>query len=461
MGGTGGKSTVLGQLIDAQGVGPRLVLLYGLCALCLMIDGFDAQVIGFVAPAIVESWRIKPAALAPVFAIGLFGMVLGSLCLSTVADRIGRRPVLIGATVWFGLAVLATSLAHNLPELLTMRFITGFGLGGIMPNVLALSSEYTPARHRTTAVTLMGGGFTLGAAIGGFSAAALIPVLGWQALFVIGGVPALAIAALLYLLTPESAKFLAVRRAGDARIAAAIRRVFPVGGSANDLHFRAEEQQDVRAPVAHLFRERRGWPTVLIWIVTFMNLLELFFLSNWLPTLLRSARVPIHEALLASTALQVGGVFGTLIFAGLARRLNLLAVLCVNFVVAAAAIFSIGYAIPSPNLLLTSIFMAGLCIVGGQPAISALAASYYPTFIRSTGVGWALGIGRFGSIAGPLVGGLFLQMSWGVTPLFMAAAAPALVAMAGLIALSGAPAYRSSPMAMGQAFSPKPKETTA
>jgi MFS transporter, AAHS family, 4-hydroxybenzoate transporter len=429
--------------LDAQPLGPPLWALYAALSLLVAFDGFDAQVIGFVAPAIVEDWGIRPVALAPVFAAGLFGMAIGALSVSPIADRIGRRPILVGAGAAFGICVLITSFVRSVDELLLMRFLTGFALGGVFPNALSLGAEFTPARLRTKAVMLLAGCFTLGAAIGGACATAIIPIAGWRSLFLIGGFAPLIISLLLPFWVPESIKFLALKGA-KAKLAFGLNRIFPHAATPADERLEIDEPSRVSLPIAHLFREGRGWPTILIWTISFANLLELYFLSNWLPTLLKGAHVPIKTALLASTLLQVGGTIGTVLLAFMTGRFKLVWLLAINFTVAAAAIFVIGFSVAAPALLLLSVSIAGFCVGGGQPGNNAVNAAYYPTFIRASGVGWAQGIGRFGSIAGSVLGGVFLQMHLSLNTLFMIASAPSVITVLALIALSKTSSWQTA-----------------
>ena len=428
----------LEALIDRQAVGAPLIGLCVLGALCMIMDGFDAQVIGFVAPAILEDWKISPSTLAPVFSIGLLGMVIASLAVSPLADRHGRRPLLLISVTFFGACMLATSGVRTLHELLCMRLVTGLGLGATVPNVLALVSEFSPARHRSAAVMIMAACFTVGAAAGGYNAAWMIPAYGWRSLFLLGGTVPLLIAASMSFWLPESAKLLALTGAQPARIRHALGRIYAkaaAGASESDF---MSVTSAAHPPVIELFREGRLWPTLLLWLLNFINLLQLYFLSNWLPTLLRSSHLTLRTAVTSGTFLQVGGLTGALLLALLTRRVRLMTLMTVNFVAAALAIFALGQTMASPAWVLLPIFAAGFCVIGGQPAISAVTAEYYPTFIRSSGVGWSLGIGRIGSIAGPLVGGLFLDMQWGNGRLFLTAAIPSLIASVAVVLLARA-----------------------
>lgn len=418
----------VGDIVDNGKLGPFHILLLTLCGCCLIMDGFDVQAMGYVAPALIADWAIPKTSLGPVFGAGLFGMLVGSLIFGMLADKIGRRPVLIGSTVFFGVCMIVTAQASSVQELLVLRFITGLGLGSIIPNAIAIAGEYSPTRIRVRTMMIISAGFIVGAALGGFVSAAIIPFFGWRSVFYVGGVVPLAIAALMFFVMPESLQFLVMRGDRNARIGAILKRIdasFVVDFGAR---FVVADQPKKGALVAQLFREGRARATILIWIVSFMNLLVLFFLSNWLPVLMKDAGFSNNYAVLAGTALQVGGVAGTLTLGWWIDRIGFSKVLITTFLVATMAIATIGQVQASLLLVFITIFVAGFCIVGGQPAINALAATYYPTSLRSTGIGWSIGIGRLGSIVGPVVGGELLRLEWSISALFIAAAVPAAIA---------------------------------
>ena len=421
--------------IDRQAVGRGQIALLLACAAILFVDGFDTQAIGYVAPAIAREWALPRGALGPVFSAGLAGLMLGALALGPLADRLGRKRIIVLSIAAFGLGTLATLLARDTASLLVIRFLTGLGLGGAMPNAVAMTAEFSPQRRRATMVMIMFCGFSVGAALGGLLAAVLIPALGWRSVFVVGGLAPLLLAPLLALRLPESVRFLALSGQSDARIAAILTRLFPDQSFPPAARFGADEPHLAGLPVAHLFRERRSTVTLLLWVVFFMSLLDLYFLSNWLPTVLNDLGASVSMAAVAGAMLQVGGVAGTLTLGRLIDRFSFNA-LALTYLAAAAAIVAIGYAGHSVGLAALAIFCAGFGIVGGQIAANALTAMFYPTAIRATGVGWALGVGRAGSIIGPLIGGALLAMQWASQPLFLVASVPALCAAAAAWALA-------------------------
>jgi MFS transporter, AAHS family, 4-hydroxybenzoate transporter len=277
-------------------------------------------------------------------------------------------------------------------------------------------------------------GFSVGAALGGLLAAALIPQFGWRSIFLIGGIAPLIYAPFLARLLPESIRFLALTGRDDATLGALLTNVTPSAGFASGTRFTVHEPKLAGIPVAHLFDQGRTLTTLLFWVVFFMSLLDIYLLSNWLPTVLNDLGASISMAALIGAMLQVGGVIGTFTLGTLVDRFSFRA-LALTYLVASAAILAIGFSGHSVALVSAAIFCAGFTVVGGQIAANALAATYYPTAMRSTGVGWALGIGRVGSIVGPLLAGVMISNHVGVEALFAAAAVPALCACLAAIAL--------------------------
>jgi AAHS family 4-hydroxybenzoate transporter-like MFS transporter len=424
------------EFIDQRGLGSFQIQVVALCALIVLIDGFDTQAIGYVAPAIVKSWHVQRQDLAPVFAASLTGLMIGALAFGPIADRFGRRPVLLFCTLFFGVLSLLTATAGSLQSLLVFRFVTGLGLGGAMPNAIALTTEYAPRRIRATTIMIMFCGFSLGAALGGVAAAGLIARFGWKAVFLVGGaVPCLASAFLPFGL-PESIRYLVVQGGRNAEVASILRRIDPSARPDPQASFTVEEHRAKGFVVGQLFAERRARFTVLTWVVFFMSLLDLYFLSNWLPTIIHDAGIRVEDAALITAMFQVGGIAGTLLLGRLFDRFSPYAMLALTYLGASVFVVLIGTVGASAALLVVTIFGAGFCVVGGQIGANALTAEAYPTAIRSTGVGWALGIGRIGSIVGPLIGGLLLTLHWDTKHIFIVAAAPALVAAVSALSIS-------------------------
>jgi AAHS family 4-hydroxybenzoate transporter-like MFS transporter len=424
----------IADFIDHHPIGRFQITLLLTCAAVLFLDGFDTQAIGYVAPVLAKEWSLSKGALGPVFSAGLFGLMIGALVFGPVADRLGRKTIIIFSTLAFGLGALATAFAWDLTSLLVLRFLTGLGLGGAMPNAIALTSDFSPKRRRATMVMIMFCGFSIGAALGGLLAADMIPRFGWRAVFLIGGVAPLLMAPILAARLPESVRFLAIKGDAAERVAALLGKISPKTAFAPGAQFVVHETHLAGIPVAHLFREGRTSVTLLLWVVFFMSLLDIYFLANWLPTVLNDLGASVSEAVVIGSMLQTGGVVGTLALGNLVDRFSFRALGLIYFfgVFAVGAIGQLGH---SAALVGVAIFAAGFCIIGGQIAANGLTAGFYPTSIRATGVGWALGVGRIGSIVGPLVGGLLLGAKWSAAAVFMAAAAAALCAALASFAL--------------------------
>jgi AAHS family 4-hydroxybenzoate transporter-like MFS transporter len=422
------------RLIDSQPAGGFLIGLAALCGLILAADGFDTQAIGYTAPAIVKDWGIEKQALGPVFSAGLFGLLIGALIAGPLADKIGRRPVMIAATAWFGAGALATAFAASLDELLWLRFLTGLGLGGAMPNTIALVSEYAPERRRATMITAMFCGFSIGAALGGVLATEIVPRFGWRAVFWIGGAVPLALLPLIVWKLPESLRVLVARKDSYGRIERILARMGGIDKAQFQLLIPAEDRIR-RFPVGRLFSDGRAGATLFLWLAFFMNLLALYFMTNWLPIIAGEAGLLAGQAILVTAMFQAGGTIGAVVMGWLADRLRAQHILAVALFCAALLVAAMGLAGKDFFLIALLSFGAGFCIVGSQIGVNALAGVFYPSSIRSTGVGWALGIGRFGAAVGPLIGAALLAAKMPVGKLFLLGAIPPACAALALLAM--------------------------
>lgn len=425
------RSVELGTLVDRSAMSVlqwRIVL--G-CAAVAMMDGFDNQAIGLVAPGLASTWHVAPAAFGPVFGSGLLGGLIGGLLFGAACDRFGRKPSLLVAILIFGCASLSTPLANGMAALRAIRLVTGFGLGGALPCIIAMTSETVPQRMRTRMVGWMFCGFPLGAVIAGVVAAYLIPAAGWQSMFVIGGVIPIALLPILWLTMPESLRFLALRerRREIAAILAKMGRTADWNGEI------APTPVASRSPVADLFSEGRAPTTLLIWLTLFLSLLMAYFLLNWLPLVSRQSGIGASGAAFAVASLNLGTIIGCLVLAPYAGRTPG-PVISGAYAAGAVAIALIGRSGTSSTYLLTATFFAGFFATGAQFCMIALGAAFYDTRVRATGVGWSMGVGRVGGIAGPMAGGLLIAAGISVPSLFGLTAAVALAA-AGAAFLAG------------------------
>lgn len=422
------------QFIDQHPFSPLQKRVLALCFLVVAIDGFDTASIGFIAPALRGEWGLSAAALAPLFGAGLFGLMAGALLLGPMADRFGRKPVLLLSVAFFGLTSLLSAFADNMTTLLVLRFLTGLGLGGAMPTTITLTSEYCPQPRRASLVTLMFCGFTIGSALGGLVAAQLLATVGWRGILIIGGViPLLLVPALLFAL-PESLRWMVLRGRGASTAAQGIMR--KIANTAQALPpLTVSDVKLPGSPVTQLFRPGLIGGTLLLWSTFFMSLLIIYLLSSWLPTILNGAGHSLSQASFISSAFQIGGTLGAILLGRWMDRYRPHRVLATAYLAAAACIVVVGMATQNVPLLVLAVFGVGFGVSGSQVGANALAAAFYPTTSRATGVSWASAIGRSGSVLGSMVGGALLAAELSTQTIFLMLAVPAVLAALALLAM--------------------------
>jgi MFS transporter, AAHS family, 4-hydroxybenzoate transporter len=417
-------------LIDARPLGALQIRIVVLCTLVALLDGLDLQSIGLAAPGIAADLHIPPPWLSAVFSAALAGLALGAFGFGILADRVGRKAVLVGATAWFGVFTICTALAPSFTVLLVFRFLAGVGLGGAMPSFISLTSEYCPRRLRAGIVALLWAGFPLGGFVGGLLASWIIPAYGWHSVFWVGGALPLLISVILVFTLPESIGFLVESGAPAGQIASLLRRVFPAASVPADAAFVLNEERARGVSVVQLFAGGRAIGTVLLWISFFIAFMMLVTNSAWAPTLLKRGGIDLKDAFLAMAMFNLGSVIATAFIGFLIARVGAAVILPVAMLGSAVSMALVGYAAPSAAnvILLQAAF--GVLMGGGSSGLIALAAIYYPTAIRSTGVGWAMGMGRLGSFTGPLVVGSLVALGLSTASIFVAIALPALLAVA-------------------------------
>ena len=432
-----GQNVNVSQVIDSGRFGGFQWMVASWCFVLVALDGFDNGAVNFAAPVITKEWGVAMPAFASVFGAGLFGLMLGALSAGPLADRFGRKLVVLSSTLVFSVFALATTLVHSIDQLWILRFLTGIGVGGLMPNSIALTAEYAPKRIRATVVAIMFLGFPLGAGAGGWIGPAIIPSLGWQGLFLLGGLIPLILLPIAIFVLPESIRFLVNRGDRPNTVAALLNRLTAQRQFDGTEQFAMVADQHLPGfTVKHLLTEGRATNTVLLWITFFSNLLIIYYLSSWLPLVLRSSGVPLGDALRLGSLVSWSGIVSTLVLGPVVDRIGAPRVCTALYVLAAVFVFAIGLSGANVMLLAITITGAGMCIIGGQSFINVLSAVLYPTAVRSTGVGWALGVGRIGAIIGPVVGGMLLAAHFTPRNLFFMIAIPALVAALSMFILS-------------------------
>jgi AAHS family 4-hydroxybenzoate transporter-like MFS transporter len=414
------------ETIDRHRIGSFQRKIAALCSAIAALEGFNTQSVGYIAPVLAKNFHAQPGQLGLMFSLGLFGLLCGALFIAPLADRIGRRAVLLYCVPALGFVSLLTALSPSLPILDGFRFLTGLAIGGALPNTIALTSEYTPSRRRAVMVAIMFSGFIIGSILAAL-AAEWFTAFGWKSVFLAGGVLCLLLAPFLSFELPESVRFLLLRGGDQRRIAELVRRLYPEVSIERETIFTAEGESEARISVHALFAQGRARSTLLLWTVSFASLFNIFLMANWLPTEMRTLGFPLEMAILVGAVFQIGGLFG-IFFGWLADRVGASRALCLAYLTGAAGVVLIPLAGTALAFVVVAVFATGFGIVGGQTVTNAVSAILYPTEIRSTGVGWALGIGRAGSIVGPGLAGILLQISIPAKYVVLLAVIPALIA---------------------------------
>lgn len=414
---TAGHSAVQPGPFDGRALSTIQVTVFAICFLIAALDGFDTQAMAFVAPALGPAWGLEHHQLGPIFSASLVGSLIGALLLGPAGDRWGRRPVLIASMLVFGLTSLVLTQATTVPELMVGRLVTGLGLGGAVPALIALTAEYSPRHRRASLIMLMFSGFPIGAVAGSLLSAWMIPVFGWESVFLVGGLAPLASLLVVIPLLPESLAHLKARGADDK----AARILARVGAPVEAAALHVEPHHRAQGSIRQLFEEKRAVGTLLIWTTFALSLLLSYFIISWLPTLMREAGLPVRGALLTSAALNLGSVAGSLVFARMVDRRGPHGILASAYLVGGVMVALIGMATGSMGLLIAAVAAAGFFSIGAQLCMAAVAAEYYPERLRGTGIGWSMGIGRIGAVAGPTIAGVLLSFGIERGPLFIIA----------------------------------------
>lgn len=416
------------SIVDGSAVGKIIIAVVALCAGVSFLDGFDILAISYVAPVIGAAWKLPKEAFGPIFAAHYIGAAAGSVFFGWYADRYGRRMGVIIPTAIFGIFALMTVYAYDFRSLFVLRMLIGIGLGGALSNAIAMVAEYSPQRARATLVSVMYAAFPLGGVIGGPISAILIAKYGWHAVFILGGVLPLLLTAVLLLWLNKSIRFLVLSKAPSAMIGAILHRIAPSFEPAStDVYVLPQSRGVSTKPTREIFGREFVRATVLLCIAAFVAQLVIVYVVTWMPLVLASIGMPVTSAILASVAFSVGGIFGAIGLARIIDKDKSYRGLVVTFFLSAASIAGIGFLAANWYGLLAITFVTGLLTVGANIVLSAYSATVYPTSIRSTGVGWVVGWGRVGAIAGALFGTALVAAGLSIETAYMIAAIPAVI----------------------------------
>jgi MFS transporter, AAHS family, 4-hydroxybenzoate transporter len=421
--------------LENQRLGPLQIRVAALCTLVQICDGYDINSVGIAVPSLTHAWNLPGPAFTTAFLWSSIGILVGALSSGPIGDRVGRKPLLLASLSIFGIASVLTGFADSLTMLAVWRFFTGIGIGGAMPGTVALTGDYTPQRLRATVIMATFTGAPIGGFLCGQLAGVLLPAFGWHSVFLVGGIVPLALVPILALWLPESPRFLAERTSLSARQAALLDRVGIAPGQKIGPVDLARTN-----PIAMLFGPGYALQTVLLWIIFFCSLMNLFLFAYWMPQVLHLIGYTPAEAARATSFRDLGAIFSVLYLGYLIDRSGPERALAWHYAagivfIGAIALFAMPYL-----LLIATIFFAGMAIIGSQTGANAACGVLYPARMRTSGIGWALGIGRLGGIAAPALGGWLLSIGLAPRHIFLSACGFALIAAVAtaLLAFRGA-----------------------
>ncbi|MDB5848897.1 MAG: 4-hydroxybenzoate transporter [Rhodoferax sp.] len=429
----GGGTVDVQAFLNAHKFSGYQWMIFALCFTVVLLDGFDTAAIGYIAPSLIGEWGVSKPALAPVLSAALFGLAAGALSAGPLADKFGRKLVLTGSVLVFGVACAISGYATSLTELTVLRFVTGLGLGAAMPNAVTLTSEYCPDRQRAMITNAMFCGFPLGAAFGGFLASWMIPHWGWRSVLHLGGAAPLLLAVAMLLWLPESVRYLVARGRPVTKVRRILAHISATAAQATA--FVLSETRLVsggQTGLAVVLSKRYLLGSVMLWLAYFMGLVIFYALINWMPILLKDAGMAPQKATLVSALFPLGGV-GAVLFGWLMDRFNANRIIAVGYALTAVSIYIVGQVVGQDWLLVAMVFVAGAIMNTAQSSMPALAAAFYPTQGRATGVAWMLGIGRFGGIAGSFLVAELAARHLGFDQIFTVVAVPGLIATVALL----------------------------
>lgn len=415
------------QLINQQELSHWQKRLIALCFIVVALDGMDIAIMGFIAPTLKAEWGVTNHQLGVVISAALIGLALGAMVAGPLADRYGRRMMIILSVFFFGLWTLATALSQNIEQMMLFRFLTGLGLGAAMPNVGTLVAEYAPERRRAFLITVVFCGFTFGAASGGFAASWLLPRYNWHSVLLLGGTLPLLILPFLIRGLPESVRFLISRGAPAGRIHAILDRMMP-GKTRPDSAFHAPEATvPAGSAIGTVLSRRYLFGSTMLWGGYFMGLFMVYLIGSWLPSLVNTLGMSVTEAAIITAMYQAGGTLGSLFAGWMMDRFNANLALAAIYGCGGLFIVALGFSPAEVGMMSAIAFCSGFCFNGANTGMNALSASYYPTHARATGSSWMHGVGRIGAILSAFVGAEMMSLGWSFSFIFLLLAIPAVI----------------------------------
>jgi AAHS family 4-hydroxybenzoate transporter-like MFS transporter len=421
-------------VLETPAMGRYRWTLYLACGVLMALEGYDAYVVSNLAPVIARGLSIPIPQMGVVFTVQSAGMALGFYTIPMLADRIGRRNIIITGAILFGILTLVSAMVGTMQQFTIVRFLAFLALGGTMPTIVALNAEFMPAARRGKLVTWLFIAHGLGASAAGMFGPTFVAYHSWQAAFWAGGLLMLMFVPFLYLYLPESCRYLILKDAQDPRIGRTLQRIDPAFHFEPGTRFTTAEVRTTGLPVADLFRDGRAPMTILLWVAMGSVLCVVATFTAWLPTYLHLlADLPTATATRMTAVSAFGAIAGPILLTLLMKRLGMPLSLMTTLFLAFAALCSLALVGAMSWLGWVLGFVYGLLLIGSQAGLNGLVAASYPTSIRSTGIGWAGGIGRLTSMVGPALGAVILAAGWGPWEIYPAIAAPLLLGGAAML----------------------------
>jgi len=422
------KNTLdIASFIDQRPISRYQLRVVLICFIVAMIDGFDVQAVAFVAPLLSKEMGFGAQGIGNLYSSGLFGLMIGALGFGALADRIGRKPVILISCLLMGIFSLLSATSGSLNELLIYRFLTGLGLGAAMPNINSLTAEYSPKRRQAFLMTLMFAGFPAGAVLGGMLSVKLIELYSWPSVFVLGGVAPILLVIVVFKALPESLRFRAARDQHDPTIGETLKMIdkdfLPRAGMTYSIT-EAGPTRLVKAPIVEIFHAGRASSTFALWLLYGANFLMMYSVLGWLPTIMSNAGLGVTGGIYTAVSFNLGAIIGGLTFAlALDRQMGFWPI-SIGYILATGSTMLLGTLGSSLSWALAVVFLNGLTLMGGAFALNAITAAFYPTTIRATGLGTALAVGRLGAIFGPMLIGAAMAANLPVVQIFIILAVP-------------------------------------